>query len=139
MLSNTLNTNEVKNAAGTEVEFQSLGIVGRSHEYAQVGESPALPHRLKVSHQETGKGIKLVRRSAARIDKTIISTVDLATPVTISFYTVAVIPVGALAAITEATNVCAELNSFMASTGASTTILYDGTGNGSSVLLNGGI
>lgn len=139
MLSNTLNTNEVKNAAGTEVEFQSLGIQGRSHEYAAIGESPALPHRLKVSHQETGKGIKLVRRSVVRVDKTIVSTVDLVTPVTISFYAVAVIPVGAMAAITEASNVNAELLSFMASLGASTTILYDGTGNGSTVLLNGGI
>lgn len=139
MLANTLNTNEVKNAAGTEVEFQSLGINGRSHEFAAIGESPALPHRLKVSHQETGKGLKLTRRSVVRFDKTIVSTVDNATPVTISFYAVAVIPVGALAAITEATNVCAELNSFMASLGASATILYDGTGNGSASLLNGGI
>jgi hypothetical protein len=139
MLNNTLNTNEVKNSAGTEVEFQSLGIQGRSHEYAAIAESPALPHRLKVSHQETGKGIKLTRRSVVRIDKTIVSTVDNVTPVTISFYVVAVIPVGALATIAEAANVNAELLSFCASLGASTTILYDGTGNGSSVLLNGGI
>lgn len=139
MLANTLNTNEVKNAAGTEVEFQSLGIEGRSHKYAAIGESPALPHRLTVSHQETGKGIRLVRRSVVRVDKTIVSTVDLVTPVTISFYVVAAIPIGALAAITEASNVNAELLSFCASLGASTTILYDGTGNGSTCLLNGGI
>jgi hypothetical protein len=138
MLSTTLNTNELKNAAGAEVEFQSLGILGRSHEYAVIGESPALPHRLLVSHQETGKGIKQVRRSVVRLNKTIVSTIDLVTPVTISFYTVAVIPIGAMAAITEATNVNAELISFMATLGG-TTVLYDGTGNGSAVLLNGGI
>lgn len=139
MLSNTLNTNEVKNAAGTEVEFQSIGITGRSREFAQISESPSLPHRIKVSHQESGKGLKLIRRSVVRVDKTVISTVDNSTPVVVSFYTVAVLPVGAMQAGTEFANVNAELLSFMASLGASTTILYDGTGNGSAAVLSGGI
>jgi hypothetical protein len=74
-----------------------------------------------------------------RFDKTIVSTVDNVTPVTISAYTVFDAPVGAMAAITEGTNVIAELISFMASLGASTTILYDGTGNGANALLTGGL
>lgn len=139
MLANTLVTNEVKNAAGTEVEFQRLSTNGRTTEFGVITESPALQHRLKISHLESGSGIKARRRSVVRIDKTVISTVDSITPVTVSGYIVMDIPVGALAAITEATNVIAEVLSFCASLGADTTILYNGTGNGASVLLNGGL
>ena len=139
MLSNTLNTNEIKNAAGTEVEFSRLSTSARSTEFAQIGETPALPHRLTISHQEAGSGITKRRRSLVRFDKTVISTVDLVTPVTVSAYAVFDFPVGAMAAITEGTNVVAELMSFMASLGASTTILYDGTGNGANALLTGGL
>jgi hypothetical protein len=139
MLANTLNTNEIKNSSGTEVEFQRLSTSDRSTVFAQITETPALPHRLTVNHQETGAAIKKRRRSVVRFDKTIISTVDLVTPVTISCYAVLDAPVGALAANTEMVNVTAELMSFMASLGTSTTILYDGTGNGAATLLNGGL
>jgi hypothetical protein len=139
MLSNTLNTNEIKNAAGTEIEFSRLSTSARSTEFAQIAETPALPHRLSISHQETGVSAKKRRRSLVRFDKTVISTVDSITPVTISAYAVLDFPVGAMAAITEGTNVIAELMSFMASLGASTTILYDGTGNGANALLSGGL
>jgi len=139
MLSNTLNTNEIKNAAGTEVEFSRLSTSARSTEFSQIAETPALPHRLLISHQESGVGLKKRRRSLVRFDKTIISTVDSETPVTISVYAVADIPVGAIIAITEVANVTAELMSFLASIGANTTILYDGTGNGANALLTGGL
>lgn len=139
MLSNTLNTNEVKNAAGTEVEFSRLSTSERSTVFAQIAESPALPHRLTIQHSESGVGLKRRRRSVVRVDKTVISTVDNVTPVTGSVYQVFDFPVGAMAAITEGTNIMAELNSFMCSLGASTTILYDGTGNGSNALLTGGL
>jgi hypothetical protein len=139
MLSNTLNTNEIKNSAGTEVEFSRLATGERSTVFAQITESPSLPHRLSVSHQESGVGIRKRRRSLVRFDKTIISTVDSVTPVTISAYAVLDAPVGALAASTELGNVLAELMSFMASLGASTTILYDCTGNGAATLLSGGL
>jgi hypothetical protein len=139
MLSNTLNTNEIKNAAGTEVEFGRLSTSDRQTVFAQLLESPSLPHRLTVSHQESGSGITKRRRSLVRFDKTVMSTVDTTLPVTVSGYAVMDIPVGALAAITEATNVHAELISFLASLGASTTILYDGTGNGGVCLLQGGL
>jgi len=139
MLSNTLNTNEIKNAAGTEVEFSRIATNERSTEFAQITEAPSAPHRLKIQHQETGSGLKKRRRSVVRFDKTVISTVDSETPVTVSAYAVLDAPVGALLANTEMANVTAELMSFMASLGASTTILYDGTGNGAATLLSGGL
>lgn len=46
MLSNTLVTNEVKNAAGTEVEFQRISTGTRSTEFAATSETPAAPNRL---------------------------------------------------------------------------------------------
>jgi hypothetical protein len=136
-LSNTLNTNEVKNAAGTEVEFQHLSQEGRTRIFAQIGESPSLLHRIKVSHQETGSGTDRVRRSLTRVDKYVTGISGKQVP--ISFYKVAVIPVGELSAMTEANNVSAELDSFCCTTGAGTTVLFDGSGNGDSCLLSGGL
>jgi hypothetical protein len=139
MLSNSLVTNEVKNSAGTEQEFSRLSTNDRQTVFAKVGEVPSLPHRLIISHQESGSGIRLVRRSVSRFDKTIISEVDQITPVVISGYTVMVIPVGHLDTLAEPTHVLANNMSFIASLGASTTILYDGTGNGAVALLNGSL
>jgi hypothetical protein len=140
-LSNTLNTNEIKNAAGVEVEFQRLGDgpTPRSTVFAQIAESPSLQHRLSIAHQEQGTLMKKRRRSLVRFDKTVVSTVDNVTPVTVSAYAVIDAPIGALLANTEITNVAAELMSFLASLGASTTILYDCTGNGAKVLVEGGL
>jgi hypothetical protein len=139
MLTNTLNTNEIKNSAGTEVEFTRLSIADRSTVFAQISESPASPHRLTISHQESGSGIAKRRRSVVRFDKTVVSTVDSVTPVVVSAYIVLDHPVGGLVAAPEPTHGIADLLSFCASLGASTTILYDGTGNGATVLLSGGL
>jgi len=138
MLSNTLNTNEVKNAAGTEVEFQSLSIDQRKRIFAKISEVPSLPHRLSISHLETGAGLKQRRRSVVRVDITSISGVDAVTPITSSAYLVLDLPVGGMSAITEGANALAELTSFVA-TLASSTLLYDGTGNGANALLTGGL
>lgn len=138
MLANTLNTNEIKNSAGTEVEFSRLSSgPGRETVFKQITELPYTPNRLSVKHQETGSGMNLRRRSLVRFDKTIISAVDSVTPVTISAYAVLDSPVGALTTNAEPAHVMAQLMSFLASLGASTTILYDGTGNGAATLLNG--
>jgi len=138
-LATSLNTNEIKNSAGTEVEFQRLSSKDRQVLYAQITEQYALPHRMTVSHQESGSGLKKRRRSVVRFDKTVMSTVDTTLPVTISAYTVLDTPVGALLATTEPAHVLAELMSFCASLGASTTILYDCTGNGAAALISGGL
>lgn len=139
MLSNTLNTNEVKDSAGAEVEFTRLSTGDRATVFAKVSESPAAPHRLSIRHQETGSGLKKRRRSVVRFDKTSISTVDNATPIVSSVYLVLDNPIGAVVANTEAATVVANLLSFCATTGAGTTVLFDGTGNGASCVLNGGI
>jgi hypothetical protein len=139
MLSNTLNTNEIKNAAGTEVEFQRLSSNERSTEFAQITESPNQPHRLKVSHQESGSGLTKRRRSVVRFDKTVASTVDTTKTCVASAYLVLDAPIGALIASTEFTNVIAEVLSFCATTGAATTVLFDCTGNGAAALVSGGL
>jgi hypothetical protein len=140
MLSNTLVTNEVKNAAGTEVEFTRFSMgPGRETVYHQSGESPSSSHTITIKHSETGTGINLRRRSMVRVDKTVPSTVDATKTVVVSDYWVQDAPVGALTASTEMANVMAELMSFMSSLGASTTILYDCTGNGAATLLAGSL
>lgn len=137
-LANTLNTNEIKDAASAEVEFEhkSQG-PGAVHIWKQIAEPPSRPHRLTIQHQEVGVGMKRRRRSVVRFDKTVISDVDSVTPVTISAYTVLDAPIGALAATTEIANVLAENMSFMATTGSGTTVLFDCTGNGAKALKNG--
>jgi predicted AAA+ superfamily ATPase len=137
MLANTLNTNEIKNASGTEVEFQHLIQTGRTREFSQITEGPQLQHRLKISHQETGTGSTQRRRSVVRFTKEVagVSGVERA----VSAYAVLDIPIGDLSTYDEPKAVLAELMSFLASLGANTTILYDCTGNGASVLVNGGL
>jgi len=139
MLSNTLNTNEIKNSAGTEVEFSRLSTSDRKTEFAQIAETPSLPYRLSISHQEVGTGLKKRRRSLVRFDKTTISGVDTVTPITTSAYAVLDHPVGASTTSAEAAHVLANLMSFVASLGADSTILFAGTGNGAVALLQGGL
>lgn len=139
MLSNTLNTNEVKNSSATEVEFSRLATNERTTEFSQIGESPALPHRLKISHQESGSGYSRRRRSVVRFDKNVASTIDTTKTCVVSAYLVLDAPIGALAANTEFANVLAELLSFSATTGSATTVLFDCSGNGAQALLTGGL
>jgi len=133
-----LNTNEVKDSAGAEIEFQRISSEGRKLVLAKIGETPALQHRVTVSHLETGVGLKQRRRSLIRVDKTSVSTVYSVTPVTFSAYIVLDAPIGAVTAMTEGAQVLANLVSFVATLGG-TTVLYDGTGNGSAALLAGSI
>lgn len=136
MLPSHLNTNEVKNAAGTEVEFLRQGAsVNNALVFAQSGEAPNAQHRLKVSHQEIGAGVKKRRRSMRRVDK-VVTGVD-GNPVTITDCHWTDIPVGNLATLDSVKDVIAEGLSFDASTGADTTIKFDCSGNGASTLLNG--
>jgi len=139
MLSDLLNTNEVKNAAGVEVEFERFETVGRTTTFHQIGESPAKPHTLSIKHTESGSGLARRRRSALIINKTVDSDVDPSqTCVCRAQFTVD-LPVGMLETSTEFGNVIAEVISIMASKGLSTTILYDCTGNGAKSLMEGSI
>lgn len=139
MLSDTLNTNEVKGSAGTEIEFSRLSTNGRSTEFAQISESPAKPHRLSIKHQEVGAGFNRRRRSVVRVDKTVDSDVDATKTVVVSAYIVLDAPVGALETNAEIANCVAEILSFSATTGAATTVLFDCTGNGAKALVEGSL
>jgi len=139
MLTNTLNTNEVKNAAGTEEEFTRLSIAERSTIFARINESQALPHRLSISHTESGAGLTRRRRSVVRVDKTVAGQIDATQQMRCSAYVVLDLPIGQLTSTSLPADALANLVSFVASLGASTTILYDGTGNGAVALLSGGI
>jgi len=139
MLSNTLNTNEIKNRSAAEVEFTRLSTGDRKTVFAKVSETPSQPYRLTIAHQETGSGMTKRRRGVVRFDLTSISGVDSITPITTSAYIVLDAPIGAASTSNDAADVLANLMSFCATTGAGTTVLFDGTGNGSQVLLTGGI
>jgi len=137
MLSNTLVTNEVKNAAGAEEEFERSSMTDHATEFIRVGETPSYPHRILISHQEIGSGITRRRRSMLKVKKTVAGQIDTTQPMTCSYTQVADIPVGNMTSMALANDVCANMMSFTASLGASTTILYDGTGNGAKTLSAG--
>jgi hypothetical protein len=139
MLSNTLVTSEVKNAAGTEVEFSRLSIGNRSTEFSAVAETPARPNRLSIQHTESGSGLTRRRRSVVRFDKTDAGQVDTTLSMRASAYIVLDCPIGQMTSSALPADTLAQLISFVASLGASTTILYDGTGNGAVALITGGI
>jgi hypothetical protein len=130
----TLVTNQVKDSSGTEVEFVRMNSVGRTVEFQQSPETPNLEHRIKFQHQEFGNGTSRRRRSNCRVDKTAAGANT--EPVTCTGSLTLDIPIGNLASLTLAKDVLAELTSLVA-TLATNTFLYDGTGNGAVLLLNG--
>lgn len=134
-LPTNLTTNEVKDRAGVEVEFNRFDTQGRTTIFAVANEVPSAPHRLKVAHQETGSGQTMTRRSLVRVDKVV--TGKSGKPCTISMYKVGVIPVGELDDLNAVKDVSAELDSFCTTTGAGTTVLFDGSGSGSAAIING--
>jgi len=139
MLPTTLNTNEVKDASGVEVEFERRSTDKTVLEFKQVAEAPNLPHRLKVSNQESGVGLALRRRSLIRLDLTSMSEVDTTLPVTDSAYIVLDTAVGAHNTTAAAKKVLAELLSFVASDGTNTTVKFDCTGTGAKCLIDGSL
>jgi len=134
-----LTTNEVKDSVGTEVEFNQLSVTGRSRAFLKVNESPGLPHRITISHQENGSGTSKRRRSVVRVDLSVTGAIDVTKVEKISFYIVGDIPIGNLTATTNVAVALANLLSFCASQGASTTILYDCSGYGAGALIAGSL
>jgi hypothetical protein len=135
MLSNTLVTNEVKDAAGAEVEFERMSIDNAKTIFKKIVDDVANPIRMSISHQHTGSGTTRTRRSMVRFDKGVTNGTTGAKG-TSSCYCVLSSPEGMIANGDNDKAVLAYLISFLASLGASTTILYDGTGNGAATLLN---
>lgn len=138
-LPTNLNTNEIKNAAGTEVEFLSAPQRGdgSTKVYSKSGAQPNLRELVSVSHTETGVGLKRLRRSVAQASKEFLSESDNVTPARIRLYKVAEVPVGHLTSMTKVKEVAAWMISGEASDGTSTTIKYDCTGTLTDALVNG--
>lgn len=134
-LATVLNTNEIKNSAGTEVEFTRKSAEGSTVVYAVTTEAPNREHRFKVQHQEIGAGVEEKRRSNIQFWKQI--TGASGTPRLVRWSLTGELPIGDIADYTEPKNVLAELMSFVASTGADSTIKFDCTGNGADALVNG--
>jgi len=139
MLPLTLNTNEIKDQTGTEVEFQRLSTSERQLIFGKIGESLAYPQRLMCAHQEIGEGLAKRRRSVVRIEYSAAGAVDATKPIKCIGQITMDIPIGNMTVTNLANSVAAYLMSFLASKGASTTILYDGTGYGAEVLINGSL
>jgi len=141
MFPTTLNTNEVKNAAGAEVEFQRIVGPGNINGlvYSQIGELPAYPVRLVLNHQEIGSGTKRRRRSRVGFSSSVAGQIDTLTPAVCQAYAVLDCPIGNLNSNTLLLNTMANLVSLLASRGASTTILYDCTGVGAEALVQGSL
>jgi len=136
MLPTNLTTNEVKTANGSELEFARQSVSERKLVFSAVIAAPSAPHTITVQHQVVGKGVLARRRSNIRIDRVVNGSIS-STPRTVTASFTIDIPVGDLDTLSIPTDVMAEMISFVASLGASTTILYDGTGNGAASLLNG--
>jgi hypothetical protein len=137
MLSNDLVTNEIKNGIAAEVEFTRISLNARQTIFASKVETPTNPNRLRIEHTETGTGINRRRKSLVRFDNTTTGQVDTTTTMTTAAYTVLDAPVGNMTAYSASNNTLAQLISFLATTGAGTTVLFDCTGNGAAALVNG--
>lgn len=135
MLPIALNTNEVKDAAGVEVEFNRQSAEGRKVVFAKIDEAPNLQHRLTVSHVETGVGTELRRRSLIRVDKQALGVSGKTR--THSAYLVVDLPAGDISDTTVTKDALANLMSFIATTGSGTTVLFDCTGTGASAAIAG--
>jgi len=137
MLPTHLTTNEIKNASGTEVEFLRFDAgQPRKLVFAKSGEAPNYEQRLDVAHIEAGAGVRRRRRSRFGFRIGHLSA-DGVTPTFTLGYQILDIPVGAIADYTYPTLCMAYMMSFCASQGATTTILYDGTGYGAAAQING--
>jgi hypothetical protein len=138
-LPNTLNTNEIKNAAGTEVEFQRLSTIGRTTEFAVIGESPSSPTRLKIAHQEIGVGHTKRRRSVVSFELSGPGGLNSDLTMTHKVQVTADVPIGNISGTGTLQAALAYLMSFLATTGVGTTVLFDGTGNGAKALIEGSL
>lgn len=137
MLTDNLNSNQVKDRAGTAVVLDRRKSDGPKTFFRNT-TVPSQPLEMTIGHIESGEGVKKRRRSVVRFDKTHLAA-DGVSYVTTSCYVVLDNPIGAIANNNVAADVLAHVHSFGATTGAATTVLFDGTGNGAVALLNGSL
>lgn len=134
-LTNTLNTNEVKDRAGVEVEYTMFENVGRTKRFKKVSEAPNLQDRLSIRHEEIGTGVDTRRRSNVRFDLQVVGTSGKTRTCTAHLTTD--FPIGDIGDYNTPKDVLARLLSFESTTGAGTTVLFDGSGTGAQIHLNG--
>lgn len=134
MLTNTLNTNEIKTYTSAEVEFERISISDESSIFKQINEDIANPNRLTIKHQTVGSGDTKTRRSLVRFDVSVTNTSGKKGVV--SAYMNLVVPVGILENTNAMKQAISQLLSFCATTGAGTTVLFDCSGSGAAALLN---
>jgi hypothetical protein len=139
-LASTLVTNEIKNAAGLEVEFQKQKQGDWWSEFHYSAENPALPYLMKISHQEIGSGSTKRRRSNITFKMVNTGGLDATKQKTDSVsFTIDRMIGNENDAGAVVKNLVANMLSFCGTTGAATTVLFDCTGTGASNLLSGGI
>lgn len=136
MLNNTLNTNEIKNTAGTAQIFERVRLgPGNTTQFKLSAETLGNPYRLDVKHERVGKGQDERRRSAiifSATDEDVADGTKYQTRCTLTIDQ----PTGRADDNTTLAILIANMLSFCATTGAGTTVLFDGSGNGAKVLLN---
>lgn len=137
MLPTSLNTNEIKNAAGTEVEFGRQFTEGRKTVFEVSPKVPNRPHLITVQHSTSGKGSMLRRRSNVTVSKDIDGADTSVTYIRVSC--TLDIPEGNIADLDDVKDVMAELISGLASTGADTVVKFDCSGTLTQPLLNGSV
>jgi hypothetical protein len=139
-LASTLVTNEIKNAAGTEVEFQRLRLGDWESEFASLTEVPVYPYRMRIAHTELGSGATKRRRSNITFKAVTAGGIETLKPKTDSVSLTVDRMIGNendSGAVIKA--LLANMMSFVATTGGGTTVLFDCTGTGASNLLSGGV
>jgi len=138
-----LNTNEVKNSSGVELEFLRVGPhksnPTRSLEFQHSLEVPSSPFRIIFSHAEQGDERNNIRRSLFKTFYTVdaASLVDITIPSKIIATTVLQVPQGNLKDFVAVKNVMAAHGSCLMSRGVDSTILFNCTGIGAEVLTLG--
>lgn len=143
-LPTNLTTNEVKNAAGVEIEFNRLGALSsnpRSLEFAYASEQPARPFRMAWAHQELGTERARIRQSVQKTNYTVPTTnlVDTTRSTTVTVQTKVTVPIGNLTSLADVKDAVAAHVSALASRGADSTILFNCTGVGAEALVNGSL
>lgn len=137
MLPTDLTTNQVKMPSGTEIEFARSRSGDSRVEFTSTAGTPNMEHKVTVSHQRVGAGQSRRRRSMVRVDYEMNSQLDTSKIAKTSCYIVMDFPEGLADNYEWAEQVLANLLSFVATTGAATTVLLDGTGTGAVPLIKG--
>jgi hypothetical protein len=127
-LPTNLNTNEVRNASGTEQEFLFHKDGDNSREWRKSGGSPSLIESLLVQHEEVGKLANLQRRSNFKTKLTFLSETDSVTMKDIVISTTVLVPSGHLSSMTKVILAAAYHGSALSGNGTVNVLTYDGSG-----------